>query len=235
MGEMMEYGDELARRQEQEDKKNSIVPPPDKDEETKRVVNYLYMGKGLWDWVRGRANERGMKLEHFIVTLVADARRSWIDPEEIENPERYTLWAKERSIVIAEAYENAYAIAVSCKNHPTDENAQLLYNSCEKLGLDPGEVMERAKEDKWADLVVKYRDDPDSKMSRCIKWVIEFCRDKDEILSEDFNRAAREAGFTRQMTSTARGKVGIESILKGGKYYLSMPMGRKVLHGKVRE
>jgi len=235
MSEMMADGDERERQRIKEEKEDSVVVPPEENDEIKRVINYLYMGKVLWDWAKDRANDKGMKLEHFLVTLISDARRGWIDTEEIDNPERYALWARERATVIAEAYEDTYAIAVSCKSHPTDENVQLLYRACEKLGLDPGEVMERAKEDKWADLVVKYRDDPDSKMSRCVKWVIEFCRDREDILSEDFNFAGTQTGYTRQMLSTARKKVGIDSVLRGGKYYLSMPVGRKVLHGRVRE
>ena len=226
--------EEIERQEEQETKRRNSIPAPDgENEENRRVVNYLYMGKGLWDWAKNTANKRGMKLERFIVTLMEDARRSWTEPNDTDSPETYVLWARERASVISEVYEDAFAIAVSCKNYPTDENIQLLYSSCEKLGLDPGELMERVREDKWADLVVKYRRDPDSKMSRCVEWIINFCRDRDEILSEDFNKAGSEAGYTRQMLSAARRKVGIESVLKGGKYYLSMPVGRKVLHGKV--
>ena len=205
---------------------------PDEDEE-RRVVNYLYMGRGLWDWLKDRANEKGMKLEHYMITSLEEKRRDWQGKEDTSTPEKATLWARERIGVISNAYEDAYICAVGYRNHPTDEGAQLLHEVCEQLGLDPEELMQRISQDRFADFVTKYNGDKDSKMSRCVKWVIEFCRDQDEIPSEIFNKAGRDAGYTRQMLSTARSRVGIDSILRGGRYYLSMPKSARVLNGEI--
>lgn len=236
-----EYEKELLAEEIAQEKAENMagkirVPVPEGEKEQKKwTVNRTELDKIDWDWLVDRANEDGIRIEQWLSGLVKNARINWVsDIEKISSPEGYVHRAKQKSAIIAEAHENAYAIAVNYKNYPTDDNAHLLHQSCERLGLDPQELIERVNEDRFADFVVKYRGDKDSKMNRCIHWVMDFCRDRDEISSEDFNLAGEGAGYTKQMLATARRRVGIESVLRGGKYHLSMPISKKVLFGKVR-
>jgi|SRR3990167_404812 len=227
--------EEVERQEEQRERRERKIPlSEDDDGKRKWIVNHIELDGEDWEWARDRANERGVRTEQFIAVGVKEWRIGWVDNlDDIPNPESYVNRARARSSLIVEAHESAYAIAVNYKNYPTDENAKLLHESCERLGLDPGELMERVREDRFADFVVKYRGDKDSKMNRCINWVIDFCRNRDEILSEEFNKAGEDAGYTKQMLATSRRKVGIESALRGGRYYLSMPVGQKVLRGRI--
>jgi len=238
---MMEYGDELAaraEREEEEEKKGKKIPLPnvgENPEEAVRAINYLSTPTWFWKWAVEKSNSLGVKLEKFLVTMLLDGYTHWEEIDDKKSPESYSLWAKVRSDAIKDGYENTYSLAVNCKNYPTEENTQRLHTACEMWGLDPGELMDRVRRDVYADLVARFRSDPDSKMSRCVKWVVEFCRDRDEIPSQIFNKAGKDAGFTRQMLYSARERVNIVSILRGGEYFLEMPKGQKVLYGRVSE
>ena len=231
LDEMMAVGDELERREEQPGKTSEAS----QELEKKRSLNYLYMPTWLFNWLVKESNQQGMKLEQFTVNLLRDQYRNWQEPNEDEDVGTFISWARQKSDAISDAYNDAYAIAVNCKNHPTEENTKLLFKSCDKLGIDPEELLNKVQKDVYADLVVQYRSDPDSKMNRCVKWVIDFCRDREDIPSRVFNEAGGKAGYTRQMLHSARNKVGIQSTLRGGDYYLVMPKSAKVLHGRVSD
>ena len=230
--ELQRLGDMAERKESEEGSPSS--QPHSEEKENKRSLNYLYLPTWLWKWLVEASNSQGMKLERFVVMLIKEANRNWKEPIE-SDVETYVAWARQRSDASSEAYEDAYAIAVNCKNHPTEENTRLLFVTCEKLGIDPDELIQKASADAYAEIVTQYKSDPDSKMNRAVKWVIDFCRDKNEIPSRVFNEAGEKAGFTRQMLHSARRKCGIKSILRGGEYYLVVPKATRVLHGKVFE
>src|SRR3990167_5486227 len=93
MGEMMAGADKEAEEElerEEEERKGKKLPSAkgDKDED-KRVVNYLYMGKGLWNWIKSTSNSHGMKLERFIVHLLEKERKNWKPPSNEDSPETH--------------------------------------------------------------------------------------------------------------------------------------------------
>ena len=230
--ELQRIGDDVSRK---EDEENSPKQPQSDDKDNKRSINYLFMPTWLWKWLIEVSNAEGMKLERFIVMLLKEANRNWKEPLDSDDAETYVAWARQKSDANVAAYDDAYAIAVNYKSYPTEDNMRLLIKSCERLGTDPEELIKKASTDAYAELIVQYRSDPDSKMSRCIKWVIDFCRDKNEIPSRVFNETGERAGFTRQMLHSARRKCGIKSILRGGEYYLVMSKSARVLSGTSLE
>lgn len=232
--------DEFNETVEQATRENVLdsgtsLPKVQQENENRRSINYLYMSIKLWQWLVDNANLQGMKVERFILTLLEDQYKNWHEPTSEDSTETYVTWARNKADAISDAYKDTYAIAVNYVSHPTEETAKLLFKSCERLGIDPQELQQTVKGDDFAELLVQYRSDADSKMNRCIRWVIEFCRDKDEIPSQALNEAGENAGFTRQMIHSARRRVGIKSNIKNGEWYLVMPKSARVIHGTVTD
>ena len=202
-----------------------------------KIINYLYVGKGLWYWLRDTSNHHGVKMEAFIAHLLETARRTWKPPGEESNLVVHLNWLRVQSDAYSDAYEDAYATAVNCKNHPTEENAIRLGAACERLAIDPQELLSRVQEDRFSEIAAEYNSDPETKMNRCVRHIVEFCRDHEgeKILSQAFNEAIETMGFSRQMVYSARRKVGIKSENQGGKHYLVLPRGTSVFYGKVAE
>lgn len=207
--EMMEIGDEQARREESDNRR--ISSSYFNEDDGRRTFTFLKVKTTTYDRLVDMARDEGQHLYIF----TAFALEWFINHYEKPKPggDSYMAWLDAKSLSIYEKWQMATRIAARYVQHPhDDEHAEVLAQVCEEYDLSIEDV-KKAASNTMQSFFLSVADDKQSKKSKCKKALIALFQNKTELPAGEVLSKLSEFGFgNRNMIYEARTELGIESV-----------------------
>lgn len=176
----------------------------------RKVLQRIRVEPDTHDWLIREANKVGEPLDEFAGKLLDDCAISWKPPavgtvESDGDRDRVVFWSWTIAMRRRRQIERMYQVAAACAENPCEETATLLEQMCDALGINYEAVMAEADENPFSSVIAFGRNG--SKLSSCIKWLVELMQQRRTMTVREICALAEKKGFKESMVKQARGAI----------------------------
>lgn len=192
----------------------------------RRYLSYVSISDSTLARLLEEANAAGIRPNDFAGVVLDEIMPAWKPPSETDTGiARYVMWKVLQIESLANLYEQAYHAAAVYHKHPIPQAAEALYDLCERLDVNPEELLERVRSDPFMEIAASSLPDRLTKHDRCKRWLLEQMSDVEQIAATEIYARGVRAGYNEQMLRNIARSVGITSSKSGGHYIWRRPSG----------
>ena len=215
---------EAQERRDKQEQRDYQLSRPDKtasgdDDPTKKLTRVVVREK-THKSLEIEANRAGVFINDYAGRVLDIVMEEWTDVTDDEpNAARFVYWKMSEMEVLSKRYDiirRAAAIHQKCQ---TSETAEILYDLCERMGVDPKRAESEAANDPYIGIVAASENDLTSKRSQCRQFVMDITRNRDEVPAKEVLMVGAERGFSATMMREEASRLGLVTYKKGAHFY----------------